>query len=343
MPSRMKIAIYGAGSLGTVLGAFLTKAGLNVDLITWNKQHVEGLLHKGAQITGTVHFTVPVNALLPEQMCKKYDLIFLLTKQTENESVVRFISKYLSDDGALCTLQNGLPEDLIGKIIGNNRTFGCTVAWGATLIGNGICELTSDPHHLTFSLGQFGTPDHEKLLRIKETLENMGPTEIAENFIGTRWSKLLINSAFSGMSAVLGCTFGEAAHNKKARQCVQRIIKECIDVAHNASIRIEKVQGKDIVKLFDYHTKLKKKVSNVLIPLAIKKHRLLKASLLQDIEKGKKTEIEFINGIVRDYGIKYTTPTPFNNKVIEIVHKIESGSLHPSFKNLDQFTTLLSR
>ncbi len=330
----MNIAIYGAGALGTILGAFLAKAGLSVDLITRNRAHVEGLKNKGAQITGTLEFTVPVNALLPEQMSKKYDVVFLLTKQTENDAVVTYIADFMSDKGVLCTLQNGLPEYGISTILGEERTFGCTVAWGATMIGGGVSELTSDPDHLTFSLGSFGNGSAEKLELIKEILETMGPVETVDNFIGARWSKLLINSAFSGLSAVLGCTFGEVAKNRHSRLYAQRIIKECIDVAKNAGIKIEPVQGKDIVKLFDYHSKLKERISNLIIPIAIRNHRDLKASLLQDIEKGKKTEIEYINGIVRDFGAKYNTPTPYNNLVIDLVHSIESGEIEPSIDNI---------
>ncbi len=335
MDNRINIAVYGAGALGTILGAFLTKAGLKVDLVTRNREQVKGLIDKGAQVTGTMEFTVPVTALLPEQMSKKYDVVFLLTKQTENDSVVTYISEFLSDSGVLCTLQNGLPEYGISRILGENRTFGCTVAWGATLIGGGVSKLTSDPEHLTFSLGSFGNGSSEKQELIKGILEKMGPVETIDNFIGARWSKLLINSAFSGLSAILGCTFGEVARNRYSRLCAQRIIKECIDVARNAGIKIEPVQGKDIVKLFDYNTKVKEKISNLIIPLAIRKHRDLKASLLQDLERGKKTEIEYINGIVRDFGVRHNTRTPYNNLVVDLVHRIESGELRPSFDNIN--------
>ncbi len=341
MDKQLKIAIYGAGALGTVLGAFLTKAGLDADLITRNKEHAEGLQRNGARIVGTMEFTVPVKALLPEQMNDKYDVVFLLTKQTENDTVVRFVSNYMKEDAVLCSLQNGLPEYGISRIIGEDKTFGCTVAWGATFIGGGLSELTSDPGHMTFTLGSFGKGKDDKMVLIKNILKNMGPVEIVDNFIGARWSKLLINSAFSGLSTVFGCTFGEVAGNKDSRRCAQKIIKECIDVARGAGITVEPVQGKDIVKLFNYSSKIKEKISNMLIPFAIRKHRRLKASLLQDIERGKKTEIEYINGIVRDFGIKYGIPTPFNTLVVELVHKIEAGELRPSFENIHLFEHIL--
>lgn len=165
----------------------------------------------------------------------------------------------------------------------------------------------------------------------------MGSVEIDRNFIGTRWSKLLINSAFSGMSAVLGCTFGEAAAKKDSRRVVQSLMKECIDVCYASGIKIEPVQGKDIVRLFDYHNPVKKALAFMLIPLAIRKHANLKASMLQDLEKGKKTEVDSINGSVSQQGRRVGVPTPCNDKVVEIVHRIEAGELLPGRENLSLF------
>ncbi|MBQ7194231.1 MAG: hypothetical protein IJS07_01180 [Bacteroidales bacterium] len=76
----MRSAIYGAGSLGTILGAFITKNGGQVDLINHNKAHVEALRTRGAKITGTLEFTQKVSAYTDEEMSGTYDIIFLMTK-----------------------------------------------------------------------------------------------------------------------------------------------------------------------------------------------------------------------------------------------------------------------
>ena len=102
-------------------------------------------------------------------------------------------------------------------------------------------------------------------------------------------------------------------------------------------IRIEPVQGKDIVKLLDYKGAVKKAVSFFIIPIAIRKHARLKASMLQDLEKGKLTEVDAINGAVSDYGRKVGFPTPMNDKVVKIIHRIEKGELKPGFDNLRYF------
>ena len=336
----MKTAIFGAGSLGTVRGAYLSKAGVDVDLITRNKEHVDALNRDGAKIIGKVNMTVPVHALTPDQMTEKYELIILLTKQLDNKNILENLKKNMTDDCIVCTMQNGLPELSVSEVVGEERTMGCTVAWGATLHGHGVSELTSEPDSMSFGLGRMNGKKDEKLMYVKSLLEKMCPVEIEENFMGVRWSKLLINAAFSGMSAVTGGTFGEAANRKDSRVCCQNIIKECIDVASAAGIKIEPVQGKDIVKLLDYSNSLKKKLAFILIPICIKKHAALKASMLQDLEKGRKCEVDAINGVVCAYGKKYGVKTPYNDKVCEIIHGIEDGKQKPSFENVKLFSEL---
>jgi len=333
----MKTLIYGAGSMGIVLGAYIVKNGGDVTLVHHNPLQVKALRDNGARVVGTVDITASVKAILPEEMEGLYDIVILLTKTRENDANVRLIKDFLAPDGVLVTPQNGLPEQPIIDILGEKRVLGCTVAWGATLRGLGVSELTSSPDSLSFSIG---TPSGVRANHqddVKRLLELMGEVVEEKNFIGARWSKLLINSAFSGMSTVLGCTFGQAAKPMASRKIVLALIKECIDVCTAAGIRIEPVQGKDAVKLLDYNTWLKKQLSLFILPIAIRKHALLKASMLQDIEAGKLCEVDGINGAIAAFGRTVGCPTPMNDKVVDVIHRIEAGELRPSFDNLRYF------
>lgn len=340
---NMKYAIYGAGSLGIIIGAYLAKNGEEFDIIDRNVKSIEALNKNGAVVVGKADFSEKVNAILDTEVKEKYDLIFLVTKQLDNKTTIKKIAKFLKKDGAICTMQNGLPEADVAEIIGTERTFGAAVGWGATRLSFGVSELTSEPtkEAMAFSVGSYAAQKSEMLGEIVRILSIVGNVAIEENFIGARWVKLLINSAFSGMSTVCGDTFGAVAKNKKSRLVIQRIIKECIDVANAAKIKIEPIQGKDVVKLIDYHSKLKQKISFMIIPLAIKKHAQLKASMLQDIEKGILCEIDSINGVVCEFGKKFGVQTPFNDKVVEIVHKCESKEISPSYENLKLFDELV--
>lgn len=339
----MRVAIYGAGSLGTVLGAYITKAGTPIDLISRNVAHISALNKNGAQIEGSVNLIVPVTAMLPNEMTGQYDIIFLMTKQQENIQVIKFLKTFLPDDGALCTFQNGFPEPQIAQELGKKRVLGCAVQWGAELVSPGVVKLTSEPYSLSFSLGGLDELNFEKLNQVKILLQKMCPVIFEKNFIGSRWSKLLINSAFSGLSVVLGANFGEILDNKKSRLCSQYVMKECFDTAKFNSVKFEPVQGKDIEKILNFEGPLKQKISFFILPFAMKKHRQIRASMLQDIENGKQTEIDSINGVVCEYGRGKNVKTPFNDKIVEIVHQIEEKKLKPSFENLRLFDDLLSK
>lgn len=336
----MKCAIYGAGSLGTVLGAYMTKNGAEVELVNRNKAHVEALNKNGAHITGTVEFTTPVHAVLPEEMEGPYDVVILLTKQLNNPEVVTYLKPMLAEDGVIVTLQNGIPEPGISEIVGSEHTMGCVVEWGATLSAPGEATMTSDPDSLSFHMGKMDGITDEQCARVKSLLEKMCPVDVEENLLGVRWSKLLINATFSGLGTVIGGTFGDVSEDPEVRKIALLAMKECIDVGHAAGATFAPVQGKNITKLFYYKNALKKAFAYMLIPIAMKKHRLIEPSMLQDLKKGKPCEIDAINGVVCEWGRKTGVATPVNDRIVEVVKKEQNGELPLSKENIRLFDDL---
>lgn len=337
----MRCAIYGAGSLGTVLGAYMTKNGAEVELVNRNKAHVEALRTNGARITGTVDMTVPVNAITPDQMSGKYNVFFLMTKQLHNPEVVTFLKDFLTDDGVIVTLQNGIPEPGVAEIVGKNHTMGCVVEWGATLAEPGHCILTSDTDSLSFHMGKMDGITDEQFKNVKELLEKMCPVHFEENLLGARWSKLLINATFSGLGTVVGGVFGNVSEDKDVKPIAVRCMKECIDVGHAAGEEFAPVQGKDITKLFYYKGALKRKFAEILVPIAMKKHRAIEPSMLQDLKNGKPCEVDAINGVVCEWGRKCGVPTPINDRIVEVIKKEQNGELKLEHKNIELFKDLL--
>ena len=336
----MKYAIYGAGSLGLVASAILANKNEDFVLIDRNSKSIETINNNGIKITGKLNLEVKVKAILDADVRDKYDIIFLITKQINNKETIKKVANMLTTDGVICTWQNGLPEKEVADIIGEDRTCGVAVGWGATRLEYGVSELTSDKEHMVFSFGSFNDKQSDKFKEIKRILSIIGEIEEVDNFIGARYVKLIINSAFSAISTVCGDTFGNVAKNKKSRKVIQAIIKECIDVAKAKNIKIEPIQGKDVVKLLDYHNKLKKWFGFMIIPLAIKKHALLKASMLQDIEKGLPCEIDSINQVIVNLGKECNLSTPFNLRTVEIIKKEEKQELKPSYNNINLYNDL---
>ncbi len=342
----MKIAIYGAGAMGTVLGALLAKGGVNVDLITRNEAHVIGLKKNGAQIVCTADKTqwnVPVNALLPSEMTEKYDVIFLMTKQRHNAEILEFLLPKLTDGGVICTTQNGLPEESVQDAIGAKRTYGLVASYGANFIGNGKVALTSEIGAMSVTVGGYQN-DGEKTPMLKEILSRAGKAAGNENFAkatdnlaGARWSKLSINAAFSGLSVVTGQTFGEIAQKRKSKKIALGVLRECMDAANAKGVTLEKMQGHDMQQLLGKRGFFGTKFALFALPIAMKRHKNLRSGMLADLQKGRKCEIDFINGVVCKAGKEAGVETPLCDKIVEITHGIENGLYEISPANLDFF------
>ena len=255
--------------------------------------------------------------------------------------VVTKLKDHLTDKGVIVTLQNGLPEPGIAEIVGANRTMGCTVEWGAALGEPGVCTLTSEPDSLSFHMGKMDGISDEQFRMVKDLLELMCPVHEEDNLIGARWSKLLINATFSGLGTVVGGVFGDVSENKDAAKVAVRCMKECIDVGHATGAEFAPVQGKNITALFYYKNAIKRAFATFLVPIAMKKHRDIEPSMLQDIKKGKACEIDAINGVVCEWGRKTNVPTPINDRIVEIVKKCEKGELKPQASNIKLFDDLL--
>jgi 2-dehydropantoate 2-reductase len=330
----MKLAILGAGSLGTILGAVLTKNGYDVTLIDSYKEHVDALNQYGATVIGTMELNVPVKAITPDEMQGYYDIVFLLVKQTHTKEALEMLLPHIRKDSIVCTLQNGLPEHDVVEIVGRERTVGGSVMWGATFIKPGVSMLTQsmdDIKNIAFEIGEIDGKITDRIEKIAEILSAMGPTHPNTNFMGLRWRKLLYNVTMSGMSAALGSTFGEVLDNDKATTCLAFIAKETLEVCEAQGIDMQNELGR-----FKTPEELQKSKAGFVI--GWNGARLLKASMLQDLEKGRKTEIDKINGAVCEWGRKLGIKTPVNDTVVKIVKAAEQGEITVQISNLDYFT-----
>ena len=319
----------------------MTRGGVPVEMVNHNKSHIAALREKGAHITGTVDFTTPVKAIFPEEMTGPYDVIFLMTKQLHNPEVAAQLKPLLAPDGVIATTQNGIPEPGIAEVVGAEHTVGIVVEWGASLIGPGESRLTSDPDSLSFHMGGMPGIPRAKLDEVRGLLEKMCPVYLEANLLGARWSKLLINSTFSGLGTVVGGTFGDVFGPRTSRRVAVRCMKEIIDVGHAAGVEFAPVQGKDITKLFYYKNGLKRAFSELVLPIAMKKHAGIVPSMLQDLRNGKPCEIDAINGVVCAYGKKCGVPTPINDRIVEVVTKEQNGELRLDPENIRYFESFI--
>ncbi|MCX7781568.1 MAG: ketopantoate reductase family protein [Negativicutes bacterium] len=339
----MRTAILGAGALGIIIGARMSRNGQQVDLIDSFKENVDALNTNGAIVTGFLEMQQAVNALTPEQMTGTYDLVLLLTKQTANETALPKLLPYLHKDSIVCTLQNGIPEEAVAAIVGRERTIGGAVGFGATWLRPGVSELTSTMEAVekyAFEIGEIDGVVRPRLEKVREILSTAGGTTILTNLMGIRWAKLLMNATFSGMSAALNGTFGDVLANPKAMVCVAHIADEVIKVCRGLGYRMVEMQGVDF-EFLELNSKADIPSKMDLYKKVWGRHNN-KASMLQDLEKGKKTEIDYINGVVCRGGRKCGIPTPFNDKVVELVKEAEAKGGVNDFSYLARFDDIIA-
>lgn len=331
----MRIGVLGVGSLGTIIGALISERGFDVDLIDTNYEHIEALNKNGAKIVGFLDKTVSVKAVHPENLSGLYDIIFLLTKQVYTDSAINSIKPHLHPESIVCTLQNGIPEEKVANLVGIERTIGGVVGFGATWRGPGCSELTTEwetVQKYAFDIGEIDGTETERLNAVKNVLDSVGKCIKTSNIVGIKWTKLLMNATFSGMSAALGCTFGDVLDNQEAMKYLAFVADETIEVAWGSGIRLVDMQGDKLESL-----KLEKgDTVEDKMPLYLKvwnPHRKLKASMLQDLEKGLQTEIQYINGVVCTKGKELGIPTPYNDMITKLVSEAEANRKVPLFEN----------
>lgn len=327
----MRTAVIGAGSLGTIIGALITKNKGQVDMIDSYQPTIDALRANGATVTGTMEFTVPVSAYAVDEIEGIYDLLLITTKQTALPTVLPKLVEHIDENSLVLTLQNGIPEELVASYVGKERTAGGAVGWGATWLRPGVSQLTSTMkvmENFAFEIGELDGSDTPRIRRAQEILSLVGHTEVLGNLMGIRWAKVLMNATFSGMSAAMADTFGAVLNDDITLRCIAHIADETIRVANACGVRLATMQGVDFEQLkLESPADIPSK-----FPLYHKvwdQHAALKASMLQDLEKGRPTEIDFINGIVCRKGDEVGIDTPYNDKVVELVKREqETGVLH---------------
>ncbi len=335
----MRVAILGAGAMGTVMGAYMAQKGLEVELIDNYAAHVEAMREKGAQVVGCANFTVPVKAILTDEMEGLYDLIFLFTKQLANAELLPRVLPHLHQKSTVCTLQNGVPEPFVAEYVGKERTVGGTVLWGATFLRPGVSELTQDittSDHL-FEIGEISGEMTERIESVAEVLRLMGPVKVTDKLMNSRWGKLINNACMSGMSAVCGATFGEVRDHPKGRACLSYLAREVKACCEADGYALPSLLGNFSPDCLSFADQQVFDASQEMFIGMYQGFDAAKASMLQDLEKGKQTEVRMINGYVCQTGDRYGIETPFNDKVVEIVSRIEKGELTYSLSNLDLF------
>ena len=336
-----RIAIMGAGALGTILGAYISKTR-QIDLINRNKAHVEALNKHGAQLRGFDDITIPVTAIKLDEMEGTYDLFLYFAKQTANAVALPIMKKHSHSDTYICTGQNGLPEDAIAEFFEPDKVFGAPASWGGVMTEPGVVSVHNPEDKRKFSLGAYTGKITPELLEVKKILELFCPVSLTENLAGYRWAKLTRNATFSGMSTVMCMTFGEVAADPKGIRCIARLGRECMKSAKAGGVTIALLDPDDYSGKYNYNSIEDEDKLVALIQENLKESKVL-GSMLNDLRRGyNNVEIDEINGIICHEGQKHGIPTPYNDMVVKIIKGICEGKMPLDYSNINYFDDLLN-
>lgn len=332
MKDFRRVAIMGAGAMGVLLGAVLTESGIPVELIDADGRQVAALRENGAVVTGTRELTVPVKAVSTGEMEGVYDLVFLMVKQTRSREALASLLPHLGEESLVCTLQNGLPEGAVAEAVGERRTLGCAVTWAATALAPGRTCSTAVTDSWHCSLGRADGTKDEAGRRVKQVLELMCPTDLSDNLTGIRWSKLLVNTSLSGVSAALDCTFGGLLADEKASRLMQYAARECVRTAEALGVRLEPLgKHEDFPREADFASEEERlRKLNLFYRMLGSAENPGRSSMLQDLEHGRTTEVDYICGAVCAGARRAGVPTPCCDRVVDIIHRAQRGGTVPA-------------
>ena len=322
---KPEIAVIGAGAIGGITAAFMAEAGYSVEIVTKYPELAHRIENEGILITGVRgKHRVKMKAVpRVKDLRSPKDYVFIATKANDLEAVAREILPFLHKDSRVVSMQNGICEFALAGIVGEGRTVGCVVGWGATMVSPGHLEMTSKGH---FWIGYINREPDDKLYAIKEMLETVVPVEITTDIIAQLYSKLIINSSITSLGALTGLYLGDMLKRGDIRRLFIKIMEEALQVADAMNLKVPPYEGK-----LDYYRLVNAKgiFGNILRYIVIRgvgfKYRKLKSSSLQSLERGRPTEIDYLNGFIVSKGKELGIPTPLNEKIVEMIKEIERG------------------
>lgn len=336
----MKIVVVGAGAVGGVIAGYLSNLHYNVQLVCKHREIFESIENNGLRIDGlnAQLISYPDIVIDISQIVDKPDIVFLATKANDVQEAAEKMLPLLKDDTAVISLQNGICEDLIAAIVRPDRTVGCVVGWGATMHGPGRIELTSSGE---FIIGELDGEVTHRLLIIKSMLEKIFKVKISNNIYGALFSKLIINSCITTLGAITGLCLGDLLNLNIARTISLYVFTEAIEVAKANQIKLEKIGGKIDPYKFQLKTgeinnnfSLSLLKKHLMMQLVGIKYRRLKSSSLQSLERGKTTEIDYLNGYIVNSAKKFNISVPVNERLVEMIKNIERGKINIDPENL---------
>ncbi|MBD3191476.1 MAG: 2-dehydropantoate 2-reductase [Candidatus Heimdallarchaeota archaeon] len=340
-----RVLIIGAGAIGGITGALLHEANIDVCLIDKNKTHVQAIQENGLQIEGYSHpIKVPIKDDL-KKVQQQYPHIIISVKSPFTEEVMQTLEEYLTSDGLIYSFQNGLGNtDIMAEYLPRNQIVAGVIGWGASNLGPGKLRITSSTGNFVLGFENKESITDPRLHEMREMLQVWRPTIITEDIMGYRWAKLIINSVIATYGGLLGMTVGDMMEHPRISKLMEDLGYEGIQVADALGIALQRVDGLNIRNFFYRplpNNGIIKRTAKTLLTKIMKKigarrHGRIRSSLLTDLERGGKTEVDFLNGYIVRKAKEVKLEVPINAFLVKAIHEIEAGKRTIGLDNLPE-------
>jgi 2-dehydropantoate 2-reductase len=318
------VLVVGGGAIGGITAAKLVGDVRRVVVLDTNEDHVARLREPGLtyEEKGAEH-TVALEAVgSADELDGDFDFALIAVKSPFHRAALEPLAATGKID-AFVSLGNGLIQDRMAELVGADRLLSCIVEWGGTNLGPGhVVRDTIAP----MVVGELDGAERERTRLLARCLEAVGDARVTRNLRGQIWSKLLVNSTFTGLSAVSGLRYGAVAEHPDGRSAAYAIWAEGVTVGEAEGLTLEPVYDVDPRALVDRDDAALAKM------MAVAGNT--KPSMLQDLEQGRATEVDVVNGGVAQRGRAHSIATPFNDRVVELVHAMERGERSPAPEEL---------
>lgn len=339
-----QILVQGIGSVGGLIAGELIRAGKKLCLVTGNQEISTAINRNGISIsTSDDAYRVEARAytdLREIPVGQSFDCAYLAMMAGSVVDAAQEALPFLNEDGYLVSFQNGFVEEAIGQAVGIERVISATVAFGTTMEAPGIYRRTT-PGRLI--IGEMDGRLSPRLGELRDTLALVVETEISDNIIGVLWGKLIWNGAVSCLCAVSGKSLGDLFDSEIGRELFLRAFRESVDTATAQGVDIEHV----IIDPNDYYLGIADKPSKRVQILRrmmqfVETYAGVTPSTLKSLKRGRKSEIDFLNGYILEKATAAGLESSLNEIVIRMVHEIEEGSRKITPSNLDELLDTLS-
>jgi 2-dehydropantoate 2-reductase len=339
-----RIGIIGAGAIGAVVGDMLTRGGRDVTLVDQYPDHVEAMRKIGLRLSGTCgEHLVPVKALHIHELqsvMQPFDAVFIAVKSYDTEWATALALPYLAPDGVVVDFQNGLNDERVAAVAGKHRTLGCVITIGAGFYEPGHA-IRTDSGSIGFKIGEHDGRVTDRARELAELMNAVAPTQVTTNLFGERWSKLAVNCMANPLAGLTGLGSAEVRIDPKVSAVGIHLGAEVIMVGRAVGHEVEPIYGIDVQRFVDAYAG--RGLAELLSDVAeiARKRGGGRPSLLQDVIRGRRTEIDYLNGAVCEHGRRVGVKTPFNDSVVDVVRRLGVG-FKPDRKHLDPLIAMLA-